>query len=142
MGKTQITITVDAITVWAEKLSGLSVKRIAERHGVTTRSIYNWLNEAKRLIEQTPDLETMRRGLFTLYPEAVHAIKETLKNGKDKGQIGLRLLQGLAVLTEKKEIDLNDTRQLTSEQLRREALEIIAPTGEQVERDNPGTPPS
>lgn len=139
--KERVEITADALTVWAEQLSGMSLRQIAERHGVTDRTVSNWLAEIKNVIETPPDIEAMRQGLYALYPDALSALRHALRTQKD-GQIAIRLLQGLSALVDKKELDVHDSRQLTSDQLRQGIEEIITIANQESVDDGLRTEPS
>lgn len=140
-----VELSADEITAWAEAITGMPVKEIAERHNIALRTAYEWIERAKERIQHPPDIEAMRQGLYSLFPDALDALKHSLKVQKD-GQIAIRLLQGISALVDRKEIDVHDTRQLTSEQLRdelrRELGPVISGEAEKTERDNPRTTPS
>jgi len=103
--KPKTELTQDEITAWAEQMSGKTVKEIANRHDVTTRTVYNWLESAKKQLG-TIDLEEVKGCFLDLIPDAFDTIKHCLTINKD-GQVALRLLTGLSVLSDKKDGDSN-----------------------------------
>ena len=119
----KVNLTQDEITAWAEQLSGSTVTKIAERRGISRATAYNWIENAKNQIG-TIDVEEMRGCLFSLFPDAINAIKHCLTVNKD-GQIALRLLNGLAVLTDKREIEYND-KSATPAELKQRITNLVA----------------
>jgi hypothetical protein len=65
----------------------------------------------------------MRSCLYALYPDAIKALKYSLSVEKD-GQIAIRLLNGLAILMDKQQIDYTD-RTATPGQLRERITKLI-----------------
>lgn len=120
--KRKTDLTADEIKVWAEQLSGQTVKEIADRHDVTTRTVYNWLENAKQQIG-TIDVDEVRQCFFSLIPDAFDAIKHCLTINKD-GQIALRLLSGLTILTDKREVEHSDKQSAPGE-LRRRIEQLV-----------------
>ena len=130
----KVDLTADEITVWAENLSGMPVKDIAEKHGKPISTIYDWINRAKETVG-THDVEEMRACLYSLFPDAVDAIKHCLTRDKD-GQIALRMLSGLTVLTDKREIEHSDKHHdKPDNELKQEIVDIL----DQETKDKTGT---
>ena len=82
-GRERVELTADEITVWTERVAGWPVTKIAERHEMPESTIYDWLKRAEQAIPQVIDIEALREALYTLFPEAVEAIRYTLKIKKD-----------------------------------------------------------
>lgn len=121
--RTPIDLTADEITVWTERVAGWPVTKIAERHEMPESTVYDWLKRAETAIPQVINIEELREALYTLFPEAVEAIRYTLRIKKD-GNLGLKLLTGLAILVDKQQIDYTD-KTATPGQLRQRITEFI-----------------
>lgn len=121
----RVDLTEKQITAWAESLAGVPVSDIADKHGVSRKTIWEWIKDVKEQVGSV-DIDEMRGCLFSLFPDAVSAIKHCLTFNRD-GQIALRLLSGLAVLSDKQQIEYTDkANQQASSEIKREIIDIVA----------------
>ena len=97
-----VKLNAEEIQAWAENIGGMKPPAIAEKHGVSLRTAYNWIDRAKERINP-PNIDEIRGGLFEMTDAALAAIDSGLTNcdPKDRAAIALRLLSGLSVLSEK-----------------------------------------
>jgi hypothetical protein len=130
----KVNLTADEITAWAESLGGFTQKEIAEKHNVTERTVANWIAKARSQVGDV-EIDDMRTCLYSLFPDALSAIRHCLTINKD-GQVALRLLAGLTVLMDKREVEHSDkSGNKTTEELRRGIIETITKSGEESDGD-------
>jgi len=131
----KVDLTQDQITAWAENVAGKKPTEIGKERGVTDRTVRNWISKAKEELQPPVDVEEMRGRLFNLSNKAHKAIEDGLDFGepKDRANVALRLMAGLAVLTDKKLIEHSDQHEeKPTDDLKQEIVDILDQDGKRA----------
>ena len=126
--KKTVGLTRDEITAWVENLTGKSKVQIGKEMGVAPRTVRHWVQTAEQELQTPENVEAIRNRLFLLAPMAHTAIEDGLTRGdaKDRAHIALRLMAGLMILSERKEI-VTDERPKTPAELEGQIINLVGP---------------